>query len=252
MNLKWDCKKHLAAIYRSKGAYLHAIKEMDSKPFSSFFGLEKEIEILCKNTESFLCDKGGVNTLLWGARGCGKSSLIKALLLKYSKQNLRILQLLKEDLEILPEIFDFLREKKRYKFIIFCDDLSFEESENYKILKTFLEGSLESLPKNVLIYATSNRRHLLPEFYEENEIFGAEGNEDKIALSERFPLSIGFYPQGVREYLEILERMFETLPQDWEEIKKKALNFATKKGSKNPRIATQFYKLYTQNLHHII
>ena len=140
-----------------------------------------------------------VNVLLGCARGCGKSSLIKALLPIYAKDGLRILQIFKQDLEILPEIFDFLRTKP-YKFIIFCDDLSFDEGDKeYKALKTILEGSIESFPQNIRIYTTSNRRHLMPEFHDENELFGFEGNEDKIALFDRFPLCIGFYNYGNQE-----------------------------------------------------
>lgn len=246
LNLDWDLEKHIAVIYRKSG-YLHGISDIESKTLQSFVGLNKEIALLCANTEVFLYKDLGVNVLLWGARGSGKSSLIKALLLKYAKEGLRVLQIEKEHLEILPEVFDNLREK-HYRFIIFCDDLSFEENENYKGLKSVLEGGLEALPRNIRIYATSNRRHLLPEFHDENEIFGYEGNEDKIALSDRFPLCIGFYTQGNKEYLEVLKSYFTELPKNWDKISQKAMQYASQKGSRNPRTAAHFYALYQSGL----
>lgn len=249
IDFTWNLESQVAAIYRKSG-YLHGIDTIQSKNLESFVGLEKEIKLLCANTESFLFRGLGVNVLLWGARGCGKSSIIKALLLRYAKEGLRILQVEKENLEILPEILDILRNKS-YKFIIFCDDLSFENNEtSYKGLKSVLEGGLEVLPKNIKIYATSNRRHLLPEFHDENEIFGYEGNEDKIALSDRFPLCIGFYTQGNVEYLEVLASYFKEIKQiqEWEKIRKIAIQYAAQKGSRNPRTAAQFYELYQSGL----
>lgn len=246
LNLQWNLESCIAGVYRKSG-YIHGIKEIEARSLESFVGIEKEIQLLCTNTESFLEKSLGVNVLLWGARGSGKSSLVKALLVKYAFKGLRVLQVDKESLEILPEIFDVLREKP-YKIIVFCDDLSFEPNENYKGLKSVLEGSLEALPKNIRVYATSNRRHLLPEFYDENEIFGYESNEDRIALSDRFPLCIGFYTQGNKEYLEVLQAYFRELPKNWERIANKAMQYATQKGSRNPRTAEQFYALYQSGL----
>ncbi|WP_297812864.1 ATP-binding protein [uncultured Helicobacter sp.] len=249
IDFAWNLELQIAAVYRKSG-YIHGISQVESQDLDSFLGLEKEIKLLCANTEAFLYQNLGVNVLLWGARGCGKSSLIKAILLQYSKEGLRVLQIEKENLEILPEILDILRNK-HYKFIIFCDDLSFENDEKtYKSLKSLLEGGLETLPRNIKIYATSNRRHLLPEFYDENELFGYEGNEDKIALSDRFPLCIGFYTQGNAEYLEVLAGYFKDLKntKQWEKIRRIALQYATQKGSRNPRTAAQFYALYQSGL----
>lgn len=251
--LHWDCTQYYAALYRASG-YLHEVSEIESYTWQDFHNLDKEIQLLRANTEAFLSQGMGVNVLLWGARGCGKSSLIKALLPAYAKEGLRILQIFKQDLEALPEILDFLRTKN-YKFIIFCDDLSFNESDQeYKNLKTILEGSIERFPQNIRFYVTSNRRHLMPEFHSENELFGFEGNEDKIALFDRFPLCIGFYTHGNQEYLEVLRGYFSKLPatkqtaESWEHFKQKAVIFATKRGSKNPRIAAQFFKLYQSGL----
>lgn len=134
IDFAWNLESQVAAIYRKSG-YIHGIDTIESQHLETFFGLEKEIALLRANIESFLFQGLGVNVLLWGARGCGKSSLIKALLSQYTKEGLRILQVEKENLDILPEILDILRNK-HYKFIIFCDDLSFENDEkNYKGLK---------------------------------------------------------------------------------------------------------------------
>lgn len=248
LNLQWDLKNCIAGVYRKSG-YIHGVTEVDAKNLESFVGIEREIKLLRINTESFLEHGLGVNVLLWGARGSGKSSLVKALLREYASRGLRILQVDKDDLGILPEVFDVLREEP-YRVIIFCDDLSFERDDNYKGLKSVLEGGLEALPKNIRIYATSNRRHLLPEFCDENEIFGYEGNEDKISLSDRFPLCIGFYARGNHEYLEVLKNYFgaDALPRDWEIVCQKAMQYAAQKGSRNPRTAAHFYALYQSGL----
>lgn len=248
MDLTWDLDTHIGAIYRKSG-YLHGVSEIYAKDLDSFYGLERESALLCANTEAFLFKNLGVNVLLWGARGCGKSSLVRAVLKKYSNDGLRMLQIDKEFLEDLPEILDILRLQP-YKIIIFCDDLSFEEDDrSYKGLKSLLEGGLESLPKNIRLYATSNRRRLLPEFHNENEIFGYEGNEDKTALSDRFPLCIGFYTYGSEDYLEVLKKYFGELPhKEWKIIEQKAVQYAIQKGSRNPRTAAQFYTLYVSGL----
>lgn len=244
--LQWDLKKFPAGVYRKSG-YIHGIAEIHGRDLESFVGVEKAITLLCANTESFLQKGLGVNVLLWGARGSGKSSLVMALLKRYASRGLRILQVNKEYLEALPEIFDALSNSP-YCIIVFCDDLSFQRDEDYKGLKSVLEGSLEAMPRNIRIYATSNRRHLLPEFHDENEIFGYEGNEDRIALSDRFPLCIGFYSKGSSEYLEVLKGYFKTLPNNWQAIATKAMQYATQKGSYNPRTAAHFYALYQSDL----
>ena len=247
MNLAWDFDKYNATIYRSSG-YLHEIVDVDSKPLESFLNLNREIEILKRNTESFLFHNGGLNVLLWGARGCGKSSLIKSIFNHYQKYDLKICQILKHDIEKLPEILDYLRTTK-YKIIIFCDDISLKsDSKEYKILQTILEGSIESFPHNILIYATTNKKHL--SINENTDSYGFNGDDESISLSDRFPIKLSFYSYGSLEFLELIALRINK--DEFESVKQKALNYAKQVGSKSPRIAMQFLKLYKNNLLELI
>ncbi|HNV92165.1 MAG TPA: ATP-binding protein, partial [Thauera aminoaromatica] len=162
-----------------------------------------------RNTRQFLAGRRANNVLLTGARGTGKSSLIKALLNEYAARGLRLIEVDKTDLVDLPEIVELVAGRPE-RFILFCDDLSFEEGEDaYKALKSVLDGSVSAMSDNVLIYATSNRRHLMPEYHDENlqarhvdgEVHPGEAVEEKISLSERFGLWISFYPFSQDEYL---------------------------------------------------
>lgn len=214
-------------------------------------GIELQKQQIDRNTRQFLQGKPANNVLLWGARGTGKSSLIKALLNEYAPQGLRLVEVEKHDLIDLPAIVETFYDRSE-RFIIFCDDLSFEQDDaRYKALKSILDGSVSAPPKNVLIYATSNRRHLLPEYQRENlatqliegEIHLSEAVEEKISLSERFGLWLSFYPFKQDEYLAIVFYWLRQLGLTGEEttaIRTAALQWALQRGSRSGRAAWQF------------
>lgn len=206
---------------------------------------------ITRNTRQFVEGRSANNTLLWGSRGTGKSSLIKALLNEYADQGLRLIEVDKQDLIDLPSIVELIQDRPE-KFILYCDDLSFEADDaSYKSLKAILDGSISAPPENVLIYATSNRRHLLPEFKQENqdvhivegEIHQNESVEEKISLSERFGLWLSFYPFSQDQYLEIVDHWLTQLGAETtldRSTRLHALRFALKRGSRSGRVALQF------------
>jgi predicted AAA+ superfamily ATPase len=208
-----------------------------------------------RNTQQFLAGRHANNVLLTGARGSGKSSLVKALLNEYGPQGLRVIELDKADLADLPEIMELVAGLPE-RFIIFCDDLSFEEGEiAYKALKSALDGSMSGLADNVLIYATSNRRHLMPEFHDENmavrhadgEIHPGEAVEEKVSLSERFGLWLSFYPFDQDEYLDIAAHWLKVFGVPEARIaaaRQEALQWALMRGSRSGRVAWQFARDY--------
>ena len=209
-----------------------------------------------RNTLQFVEGKPANNVLLTGARGTGKSSLIKACLNEYAPRGLRLIEVDKADLVDLPDIVDVVSER-REKFIVFCDDLSFEEGEpGYKALKSILDGSVAATSSNVLIYATSNRRHLLPEYMKENlsythtedgEVHPGEVIEEKISLSERFGLWVSFYPFTQDEYLVIVAQWLSSFgvhPQAIAAARPEALVWALERASRSGRVAWQFARDY--------
>lgn len=209
-----------------------------------------------RNTEQFVLGKPANNVLLTGARGTGKSSLIKACLNAYAPRGLRLIEVDKADLVDLPDIVDVVAGRPE-KFIVFCDDLSFEDGEpGYKALKSILDGSVAASTPNVLIYATSNRRHLLPEYMAENrtythtadgEVHPGEAVEEKISLSERFGLWVSFYPFSQDEYLAIVGQWLASLgvpAADVEQARAEALVWALERGSRSGRVAYQFARDY--------
>ena len=219
-------------------------------PLARLAAVNSQMARLVRNTEQFLAGRPANNVLLTGARGTGKSSLVKALLHEYAERGLRLIEVDKNDLATLPALL-LLLETRPEKFIVFCDDLSFEEGEDgYKALKTALDGSLSRRADNVLVYATSNRRHLMPEYMDDNantttgrggEIHAKEAVEEKVSLSDRFGLWLSFYPFDQNEYLAAVENWLADfrLPLD-ETARHAALNWAQMRGSRSGRTAYQF------------
>lgn len=248
-----DFEECYAAIWRSKKEYLKPVKHIENLSFEQLVGIERQKNAIVENTERFLNNLPSNNVLLWGARGTGKSSVIKAILNTYAKNGLRLIEIDRDDLDDLIEISDVIRELP-YKFIIFCDDLSFEEGEKgYKGLKRILEGSIEAPPANVKIYATSNRRHLITEYQRDNdgtyvgnngEIHYSDSVEEKISLSDRFGMWISFYQGDQAEYLNIVDSYFKEYNGDRDTLHREALRFAQSRASKSGRTAKQFYNSY--------
>ena len=219
-------------------------------PLARLAAVNSQMARLVRNTEQFLAGRAANNVLLTGARGTGKSSLVKALLHEYAERGLRLIEVDKTDLATLPALLVLL-ETRPEKFIVFCDDLSFEEGEDgYKALKTALDGGLSRRADNVLVYATSNRRHLMPEYMDDNagtttgrggEIHAKEAVEEKVSLSDRFGLWLSFYPFDQNEYLAAVENWLTDfrLPLD-ETARHAALNWAQMRGSRSGRTAYQF------------
>jgi uncharacterized protein len=244
-----DWNSTYAAIWRQRKEYLRPVRQLDPIGLSDLLGIDEQKQQLIANTEKFLSRQPANNVLLWGARGTGKSSLIKALLNTYHPKGLRVIEVDKEDLVYLPEIVDEIREQPQ-RFIIYCDDLSFETGENqYKSLKSVLEGSIELPPENVLLYATSNRRHLLPELMKDNldtrlvngEVHYSDAVEEKSSLSDRFGLWISFYPVNTETYLTIVDSYFAAYQGDPEVLHQAALEFSRLRAAKSGRTAKQFY-----------
>ncbi|PAF51949.1 ATP-binding protein [Helicobacter sp. 13S00477-4] len=252
MDFECDWESVKAVVFRAqKGGYFHAVKDFDPIDLKNLLGLEKEIESLEKNTLAFSQGSIASNVLLWGARGCGKSSMMKGVFTKFLFEihsSLRVVEVEKANIFILPYLIDDLREKTSYRFIIYCDDLSFEANDDsYKSLKSVLEGSLEKKPQNILMYATSNRRHLIAEVEQTGEIHQNDVFDEVISLSDRFGLSMGIYTLGTEEYLNIVRSLCVD-EKEFESIRQFALNYAAKKGNRSGRSAKEFFKLYKNNI----
>lgn len=249
-----DWKGAVAYRWRKRGGrgYLQGITRPAPIQFAHLKNIERQKKIIEANTRQFMAGRTANNVLLTGARGTGKSSLIKACLNRFAKKGLRLIEVDKTDLVDLPDIVELVATRPE-RFIVFCDDLSFEEGEvGYKALKVALDGSIAEPSDNVLIYATSNRRHLMPERIEENltygrgddgEIHPGEGIEEKISLSERFGLWLSFYPFKQDEYLSIVAQWLSHFGCDVESIsraREEALRWALERGSRSGRVAWQF------------
>ena len=235
--------------YRWVAGSLEGIAEYDRVDKDELLHLERQKNLLFKNTAQFLRGEGANNALLWGARGTGKSSLIKVQLSEFRDQGLCVVEIPKA---ATLELFDIIRRlaEDGRRFIVYLDDLSFEANDDsYKALKACLEGSLQPQPDNVIIYATSNRRHLMPESMQDNldstvvdgQLHPSDAIEEKISLSDRFGLWLSFHPFTQDQYLAVVEQSLRSrnLPMD-EETRLESIRFATSRGSRSGRIAVQF------------
>jgi len=249
-----DWKTTKAAVFRSRREALKPIARIDAAALGDLINIERQKAALVANTENFLEGRFANNVLLWGSRGTGKSSLIKALLHAYADRGLRIVEFFKEDLRYLPEVIDELRDEP-YRFILYLDDLTFGEADNtYTYLKSAMEGSIESAPENVRVYATSNRRHLVPEYMGDNagttvrdgELHYGDTVEEKISLADRFGLWLSFYQGTQDDYLTMVEHYFRGVDTDRESLLREAKRFAAERASRSGRTAKQFYLHYMQ------
>lgn len=251
----FDWQITFAATWRPKRAQLRPVRRLDPISLAELSGIDRQKQLITDNTERFLAGKPANHALLWGAKGTGKSSLIKALLNEFCRRGLRVIEVEKADLADLPEIVDEIADLP-FRFILFCDDLSFEGNETtYKHLKSVVEGSIEVPPENVLLYATSNRRQLVPQKKSDNletlaarmddpEVLDSDSAEEKLSLADRFGLWLSFHPIGWRDYLSTVERLFAgtDVGLSAEEISQRAQLFARERGTNSARTAKQFYQ----------
>ena len=254
-----DWSSSVAYRYRKRSSghgTLEPVRHVAQLGLQDLKEIDQQKEKIQRNTEQFVNGLPANNVLLTGARGTGKSSLIKACLNNYAPRGLRLIEVDKDDLVDLPDIIEVVAARAE-KFIVYCDDLSFEDGEpGYKALKSILDGTVAASTANVLIYATSNRRHLLPEYMKENltythtddgEVHPGEGVEEKISLSERFGLWVSFYPFSQDEYLAITAQWLSSFGVSTTAIdaaKPEALVWALERGSRSGRVAYQFARDY--------
>ncbi len=253
--IDWD--RTFAARWQrdARSGFLAPLEVSLELSLADLIGIDRQRDLLSANTRQFVDGLPANHVLLWGARGTGKSSLIRALLAEYAAEGLRLIEIERDHLADLPRVVEQL-SGLRQAFVLFCDDLSFEAGEgDYRVLKSVLDGSLERAPENVLLYATSNRRHLVPERQSDNEnwqmvdgeLHPNEAVEDKIALSDRFGLWLSFYPFTQQHYLSVVCHWIDSLARqanlawEWNEaLEKDAIRWATGRGNRNGRCAYQY------------
>ena len=242
-------ENHDAFVWNTAPDHLKPVTQVSRVELDVLVGIDRARDILLENTLKFSEGLSANNALLWGARGMGKSSLIKAVHQKVIDQgkSLKIVELQREDLASVSRLLDILRTSSQ-RFLLFCDDLSFShDDQHYKSLKAVLDGGLEGRPENVLFYATSNRRHLMPRDMIENEksssINPSEAVEEKVSLSDRFGLWLGFHPCTQDEYLEMIARYCKAyeLSLDFDFIKAQAIEWQATRGARSGRVAWQFF-----------
>jgi predicted AAA+ superfamily ATPase len=256
-----DWKRVTAARWRKRSGrgYLQAIAHPHSIRLNELVAVEEQKKVIDRNTRQFVGGLPANNVLLTGSRGTGKSSLVKAMLAKYASKGMRLIEVDKADLTDLPDIAERVAQQP-YRFVVFCDDLTFDAGEaGYKALKVMLDGSIAGAAGNVVVYATSNRRHLLPEYFIENletrhvgeEVHPGESVEEKISLSERFGLWISFYPFSQDDYLAAVAAWLDHFgvgspanAKEGEARTREALQWALARGSRSGRAAWQFAKDY--------
>ena len=247
---KIDLSKSDGFIYDDSLKNLKPVKKISRIPIQLLKGLENQKDILLKNTQNFANNLTANNALLWGAKGTGKSSLVKSVHAEINVQNnekIKLIEIHREDINNLPYLLSKLADYYENKFILLCDDLSFDAGENtYKSLKSVLDGGIEGKPDNIIFYATSNRRHLMPRDMIENErstsINPSEAVEEKVSLSDRFGLWIGFHNISQDIYLDIIYgyvKEFE-LNIDNPTLRSKALEWSITRGARSGRVAWQF------------
>lgn len=255
----WSHSMAARWVREGRSGYLLPLEVSLDMRLSDLIGVDLQREQLGRNTRQFIDGLPANHALLWGSRGTGKSSLIRALLAEYAQAGLRLIEIERDHLGDLPRVVEQL-QKLPQRFVLFCDDLSFEAGESdYRVLKSVLDGSLEQAPDNVLLYATSNRRHLVPEKESDNlnwqhvdgELHPSEAVEDKIALSDRFGLWLSFYPFTQEHYLNVVEHWITQLAlaaglswQRDEALDKHAVRWATGRGNRNGRCAYQFARYW--------
>ena len=238
-------------IYESKTGLIRPIDNINRVAINLLQGIIPQKTLLLENTINFSNSLPANNALLWGSRGTGKSSLVKSVhaevILLTGSKYLKLVEIHREDISDLPELLTLLSKYQKYKFILLCDDLSFDAGENtYKSLKAALDGGIEGKPNNVVFYATSNRRHLMPRYMVENEqstaINPSESVEEKVSLSDRFGLWIGFHNISQEIYLDIVVAYINEykIPIEKEKLKSEALEWSITRGARSGRVAWQF------------